>query len=184
MSQPSDCPLDHALVRTVLVVEDEALIRISICEDLRDCGFDVLEASSAPQALALLESEATVDFVFSDIQMPGYIDGLGLARWIFSRRPDVRIVLTSAACSPNDLPQELRQSIPIVAKPYDLSTVLRHLRETARCTVRRDIGRRHHLQLVHVRAEPAAATGLARSQLERDRGPRPLGGGRAQIAQS
>jgi CheY-like chemotaxis protein len=155
MSQPLDCPLDHAPVRTVLVVEDEALIRISICEDLRACGFDVLEASNAPEALALLQSEAAVDFVFSDIQMPGYIDGLGLARWIFFRRPDVRIVLTSAACLATDLPQELRQSIPIVAKPYDLSAVLRHLRVAARRTVRR------HLQLVHVRDErPAAAAGL------------------------
>jgi CheY-like chemotaxis protein len=134
-------PPDHAPTKTVLVVEDEALIRLAIVEDLRACGFEVLEASSAPEAIDLLAEGAPIDIVFSDIHMPGYIDGLGLARWISVRRPEVSLVLTSAACSASDLPREFRRSIPLIPKPYELSTVLQHLREPARPTSRRPIGR-------------------------------------------
>jgi CheY-like chemotaxis protein len=134
-------PPDHAPARTVLVVEDEALIRLALVEDLRACGFEVLEASSAPEAIDLLAEGAPIDIVFSDIHMPGYIDGLGLARWIFARRPEVSVLLTSATCSAGDLPQEFRQSIPLIPKPYDLSTVLGHLCVSPRQTGRRTIGR-------------------------------------------
>jgi CheY-like chemotaxis protein len=134
-------PPDHAPTKTVLVVEDEALIRLAIVEDLRACGFEVLEASSAPEAIDLLAEGAPIDIVFSDIHMPGYIDGLGLARWIFAQRPEVSVVLTSAACSARDLPQEFRASIPLIPKPYELSAVLRHLSEAPRPTGRREIGR-------------------------------------------
>jgi CheY-like chemotaxis protein len=138
MSLQPGWPTDHAAARTVLVVEDEALIRLAIAEDLRACGFEVLEASSAPEAIELLVRREKVDVVFSDIQMPGFIDGFGLARWISARRPEVSVVLTSAACSASNLPQEFRRSVPVVPKPYDLSTVLRHLRPR---NIGRDLGR-------------------------------------------
>jgi CheY-like chemotaxis protein len=145
-------PPDHAPARTVLVVEDEALIRLAVADDLRACGFEVLEASSAPEAIELLVSGAPVDIVFSDIHMPGYIDGLGLARWISARRSEVSVVLTSAGYSASDLPREFRGSIPVVPKPYELSTVLRHLRESPRRLGRRAIGRSDvHLQLLGTR---------------------------------
>jgi response regulator RpfG family c-di-GMP phosphodiesterase len=70
-------------VQTVLVVEDEVFIRLVISEYLRDCGYRVIEAANADEALIVLEHlEIAVDVVFSDIEMPGSIGGFDLANWL------------------------------------------------------------------------------------------------------
>ncbi len=66
---------------TLLLVEDEVLIRLTVADYLRDCGYHVIEASNAQEALSVLTSDIDIDIVFSDVQMPGTIDGFGLARW-------------------------------------------------------------------------------------------------------
>jgi len=66
---------------TVLVVDDEVLIRMVISEYLRDCGYKVIEAANADEAILLLQQEElTIDVVFTDIEMPGSMDGWGLSR--------------------------------------------------------------------------------------------------------
>lgn len=65
---------------TVLVVEDDVLIRLSVADALRSAGLDVIEAATGDEALTVLASSATVDLVFTDIQMPGSTDGLELAQ--------------------------------------------------------------------------------------------------------
>src|SRR2546423_13680196 len=79
---------------TILLVEDEVLVRMSLAEQLRDAGYVVLEASSAEEALDLLWSQR-VRVVLSDIRLPGNLDGVGLARAIRAQYPGVKIMLAS-----------------------------------------------------------------------------------------
>src|ERR1700693_4374987 len=79
----------------VLVVEDEFLIRINAAEMIEEAGFEVLEASNADEAVAILEARLDIAVVFTDIQMPGSMDGLKLARAVRDRWPPIHIVATS-----------------------------------------------------------------------------------------
>src|SRR3954468_18520562 len=83
---------EHPLV---LIVEDEYLVRIHAAEVIRDAGFEVMEASNADEAIVILESRPDIRVVFTDIQMPGSMDGLKLARAVRDRWPPVQIVATS-----------------------------------------------------------------------------------------
>lgn len=87
-------PTEQADVPTILVVEDDPLIRETIVEHLQDCGYCVVDAASAEEAQALLEGGFRVDFVFSDVVMPGKNE-YELAWWIRDRYPKVPILLTS-----------------------------------------------------------------------------------------
>jgi len=79
----------------VLVVEDEVLIRLAVADALRSAGLDVIEAATGDEALAVLGSSATVDLVFTDIQMPGSTDGLALAQIVRQTRPTLRVIVAS-----------------------------------------------------------------------------------------
>jgi CheY-like chemotaxis protein len=80
---------------TVLVVEDEPLIRLDITEQLQEEGYEVLEAANASEAIALLERIDRIRLIFTDIDMPGGMDGLKLAAAVRHRWPPVQIVITS-----------------------------------------------------------------------------------------
>ena len=80
---------------TVLVVEDDALVRMHGIDILEDAGFTVLEADSADQALALLAEHDDVHLLFSDIDMPGSMNGVELARLVHARWPLIGLLLTS-----------------------------------------------------------------------------------------
>lgn len=86
-------PLDHRL--TVLVVEDEPLIRMDVVDLLEEAGFTVLDVDSGEGALAVLERHPGIGALFTDVDMPGRIDGLALAHEVSRRWPSVRIVVTS-----------------------------------------------------------------------------------------
>ena len=79
----------------VLVVEDESLIRMESVDMIRDLGFEVIEAVDADEAVSLLESVAGIEVVFTDIQMPGSMDGLKLAAAVRGRWPPIKIIATS-----------------------------------------------------------------------------------------
>jgi len=79
----------------VLIVEDEALVRMHGCDVLESAGFQVLEADTADEAVALLERHPGVHLLFSDIDMPGSMDGLELAEIVHSRWPRIGLLLTS-----------------------------------------------------------------------------------------
>ncbi len=76
--------------RTLLIVEDEALVRIDLADLLGDMGYEVIEAAGADQAIALLETHPEIVAVITDIQMPGSMDGLALARAVRERWPPSR----------------------------------------------------------------------------------------------
>ena len=106
----------HQCCETVLVVEDEGLVRLDAAESLRDAGYEVLEATDAAEALAIVLARDDIAVLFTDINMPGSMDGLELARRVHDFRPLVRLVLTSGAIKPT------RAEIPdhgaFISKPY------------------------------------------------------------------
>jgi CheY-like chemotaxis protein len=112
----------------VLVVEDEPFVRMIAAEGLEDAGFEVLEAASADDALEILDSRDDVGVLFTDVNMPGSVDGVGLAKLVHERWPELRIVITSGMDRPRakDIPDEGR----FVAKPYrpgDVAHVIEEL---------------------------------------------------------
>jgi two-component system, response regulator PdtaR len=82
-------------VHTILVVEDEVLVRLMVAEQLRDADFHVVEAANADEALTVLQSTTDVALIVTDIRMPGSMDGLELAKAVRTAFPQIRIVLTS-----------------------------------------------------------------------------------------
>jgi CheY-like chemotaxis protein len=112
----------------ILVVEDDVLVRSIVAAYLRECGFDVIEANSADEAIRVLQAEVRVDIVFSDIQMPGSMDGFGLAQWIRRERPWLKVILTSGAARTAKEAGDLCETGPVLAKPYDHAELERNIR--------------------------------------------------------
>ncbi|WP_240793977.1 response regulator [Pseudorhodobacter turbinis] len=104
------------LTPIVLLVEDEAIIRISTADVLRDQGWEVREAANAADALKMLEQDEDIELIFTDIDMPGATNGLGLAHVVSERWPTVQIVITSGMSQPSA--NELPLSATFVPKPY------------------------------------------------------------------
>lgn len=111
----------------VLVVEDEPLVRMAIVDHLEDEGFLVIEASNADEAVAILVTNLTVKIMFTDIDMPGGMDGLKLAAAVRDRWPPLKIVVTSGHRQVNvgDLPAAA-QFFP---KPYNPDAIVSIFRE-------------------------------------------------------
>jgi DNA-binding NtrC family response regulator len=113
---------------TILVVEDDVLIRMPIAQYLRDCGYRVVEAVNADEAVTvLLHRDTVVDIVFSDIEMPSAMDGFGLAKWIREHRPGTEIVLAGTVPRSIDAAKELCEAGPL-PKPYEAQAVHDHIR--------------------------------------------------------
>ena len=113
----------------VLVVEDEFLIRMGIVGELEDAGFTVLEAANADAAIVLLQTNPSISLMFTDIDMPGGMNGLKLAEAVRSRWPPIKIIVTSGQIelSAADLPEGGR----FFAKPYNGLAVAAAFREMA-----------------------------------------------------
>jgi CheY-like chemotaxis protein len=113
-------------VPTVLVVEDEMLVLLSICEGLASEGYEVLTAANADEAIEVLESRNDINTVFTDIEMPGSMDGLRLAAAVRDRWPPINIVVTSGKSRPRDA--QMPTNSQFVDKPYQTGDVLRAFR--------------------------------------------------------
>jgi CheY-like chemotaxis protein len=111
----------------ILVVEDEAIIRMGAVQLLEDAGFVVVEAGNADDAMRILESRNDIRAVFTDINMPGTLDGMRLARAVRGRWPPIHLIVTSGLIFPNadDLPPGGR----FIRKPYDPNDVIATIRE-------------------------------------------------------
>ena len=113
---------------TILVVEDDILVRMPIAQYLRDCGYKVIEASNSDEAMeVLLHKETVVHVVFSDIEMPGAVDGFGLAKWIREKRPGLEVLLAGTVPRAVESAKELCEQGPL-PKPYDPLVVHNHIR--------------------------------------------------------
>lgn len=112
----------------ILVVEDDVLIRLAIADYLRDCGYTVYEAGNVVEAQSVFNAALQVDLVFSDVQMPGDIDGFGLARWLRTHHPDVSVILTSGVARLAADAADLCNQAPFVEKPYDHGSIEQRIR--------------------------------------------------------
>ncbi len=103
------------------------MVRMPIAEYLRDCGYNVLEAADASQAIATMRAERSVSLVFSDIRMPGKMDGFGLAEWFQSHFPSVPVLLTSGYNGGRNLPTDPMSRTRFIEKPYSQTQVARQI---------------------------------------------------------
>jgi CheY-like chemotaxis protein len=111
----------------VLIVEDEFLVRMDTGAALETAGFNVIEAGDADEAIAILSARNDIRLIFTDVQMPGSMDGLKLAHFVRDRWPPVKVVATSghARVTDSDLPEGVR----FVPKPYSAAEITATLRE-------------------------------------------------------
>lgn len=112
---------------TVLVVEDEPLVRMDIADQLQDLGFKILEAANAAEAVKMLEVNADIQVMFTDVDMPGGMDGLMLATAVRDKWPPIKIIVTSGHrnVSMDDIPAKSR----FFGKPYQAKAVASAMRE-------------------------------------------------------
>lgn len=113
--------------QVVLIVEDEALVRMTAVDMIEEAGFEILEATNADEAILLLEARPDITVVFTDIEMPGSMNGLRLAEAVRGRWPPIKIIATSGhyvVCD-GDLPS----GGLFLAKPYSLNQISSALRE-------------------------------------------------------
>lgn len=111
----------------MLVVEDEALVRLDAVDMIADAGYEVIEAANADEALRLLASRDDICVLFTDIDMPGSMDGLKLARAVADRWPPVRLILTSGHV--NVGADQLPKGGRFFPKPYRGDQIARNIRE-------------------------------------------------------
>ena len=111
----------------VMIVEDDLLIRMGAMDMIRSGGFEVIEAKDADEAIEILERRLDIRVVFTDIHMPGSMDGLKLAAAVRDRWPPIKIVATSgrAKLGADDLPSGSR----FLMKPYSAREIVATLRE-------------------------------------------------------
>jgi len=117
----------HYTISTALVVEDEALVRMLGLDILEEAGFHVLEASNADEALAILGCGSEVHLLFSDINMPGSMDGLELAAIVKHRWPRVRLLVTSGHRDMQSV--QLPETAKFIRKPWTSAALINCVRE-------------------------------------------------------
>ena len=118
-------PIDASTA--VLVVEDEALLRLATVLDLRDAGFTVYEAANADEAIAVLETQSQIHILFTDVDMPGSMDGLKLSAAVHERWPPTCIIVTSGKALPG--PADLPSGGRFVPKPYSVTKLVSAIQE-------------------------------------------------------
>ena len=110
---------------SVLVVVDEVLIRMVIADYLRQCGYRVIEATNADEAIAVLQHEqARIDIVFTTVEMPGARDGFELSRWVRKNRPGLKVVLAGSLSRAANSAGDLCEQGPHKKKPYDTGMIV------------------------------------------------------------
>src|SRR5882762_10490123 len=114
-------------VPNVLVVEDEMVLRMRAVDIVEDAGFTPVEAVNADEALSILESRSDISLLFSDIQMPGSMDGLKLAHAVHDRWPSIKIILVSGQVRLSDIdkPADSR----FFCKPLEMRQMIAELQE-------------------------------------------------------
>ena len=115
----------------VLVVEDEAMIRMTLVCELEDAGFVVIEAKNADVAMAMITDRSDIVVVVTDVRMPGSVDGFGLAAWMREHAASTPIVITSALAELPDIAVINPAIARIVAKPYRSQEVAAWVREVS-----------------------------------------------------
>jgi two-component system, response regulator PdtaR len=108
--------------RTILLAEDEAFIRFGFAMFLEDMEFDVLQAASAVEAMEMIQTHPQIELLFTDIRMPGTMDGLDLARWVGEQYPKILVMIASGDFGRAVTMEQLRAARTF-HKPYDYQQV-------------------------------------------------------------
>jgi CheY-like chemotaxis protein len=107
----------------ILVVEDNHLIRMGAVDLLVNTGFQVIEAETADEAICVLEARPDIHLVFTDVQMPGTMDGIKLCHYIRDRWPPIKLIVASGRTILDE--SQLPVGTSFFAKPYDHSTIVK-----------------------------------------------------------
>lgn len=110
----------------ILVVDDEVIVRIDLVDTIQDAGFPTFEASNAAEAIRLMEAHPEIQVLFTDIDMPGTMDGLKLSHYVRDRWPPVRIVITSGHVVA--MAEHMPSDALFVAKPHEAAALERLFR--------------------------------------------------------
>ncbi|MEJ0064867.1 MAG: response regulator [Caulobacteraceae bacterium] len=126
MSVPDDASAAVAPQETVLVVDDEVLVRMVIAAYLRDCGYRVIEAASAEEARLVVEQdeEGAVGVVLCGVATGGDQGGFALVQWIRQRRPGCQVVLAGSPARAAQAAGDICEQGPMLGKPYEPQLVL------------------------------------------------------------
>jgi two-component system, response regulator PdtaR len=111
----------------VLIVEDEPLVRMIAVELLQDEGLEVCEAGHADEAIPVLEAPNEIRVLFTDVRMPGSMNGYALAHYVHGRWPEVKIIVTSGHTRVRE--DSLPTGAVFMPKPYDPALLRRRIRE-------------------------------------------------------
>jgi CheY-like chemotaxis protein len=122
--------LNHCKAATILVVEDEPVIRSMVADALRDAGFMVVEAGSGDEALTVVESETRVNLVFTDVRMPGTLDGVALMGRLRQTRPDLKLAVASRYSPEWPSPNLVDD---FIGKPYDIARTVNRIKALLNC---------------------------------------------------
>jgi len=111
-----------------LVVDDDALVLMNSCDIIEEAGFRFYEAGSGDEATAVLEDYgANITLLFTDVEMPGEINGFALAHHVAERWPEIEIVVASGRIEPK--PGDMPDKATFISKPFSAQVVHEHLRE-------------------------------------------------------
>ncbi len=114
----------------VLIVEDEPLVRMLGADVLEEAGFEVVEAFNGDEALEVLDARPDVKVLFTDVNMPGSLDGLDLARVVHERRPDIKLLIASGQVRLSD--EQIPDAGRFLAKPYAPEAIVREVSDLVR----------------------------------------------------
>jgi CheY-like chemotaxis protein len=115
---------------TILIVEDDVLVRAMAADELREQGYSVVEAASADEALSVLHSNVGVDLLMTDVRMPGSLDGAALARMVRAEYPAMKVIVASGDQPGAGLADKFDG---FFAKPYDVARLVRHIHALLDC---------------------------------------------------
>jgi CheY-like chemotaxis protein len=114
----------------ILVVEDDPVSRLLITHSLRQHGFDTVDAPHGAEAIRILQEDRSVDMLFTDVCLPGNIDGVGIVRWVFANRPDLPVMLGTGSALGRKTSMLVRPHRTFL-KPYNVQDLVAHIRSLA-----------------------------------------------------
>jgi DNA-binding response OmpR family regulator len=124
-----DTGVAATVAETVVVVEADMLVRLVIAAYLRDCGYRVVEATSAAEAMQLLDrDDIAADVVLTALDLGGETDGFALAQWVRRRRPGLEVLLAGTVARAADMAGELCDQGPMLGRPYEPQAVVDRIR--------------------------------------------------------
>jgi two-component system, response regulator PdtaR len=110
---------------TILVAEDDVILRTVVAEQFREEGYSVLETSNAEEVLLVLRTGIPVDLLFTDVRMPGTLDGIALARLVRAEFPYVKVMIASGNVAATEVGTTIHG---FISKPYHIHQLLEHIK--------------------------------------------------------